>query len=224
MLDESILAPLMSRPDLPQIAATLNRALEQERRKREQFRQDLTPSMKAEFIAGEVIMHSPAKAKHLRLTDKSMRLLGTYVEANQLGEAFTEKALVCLTRNDYEPDICFFGDEKAKSFAPNTMEFPAADFVVEVPSDSTESRDRGVKLADYALHGIGEYWIVDCDQETFEQYVLRGAETAYHLARKVSDGEIQSSVITGFRIPVRAAFDQLVNHKTLVGILNTRLT
>jgi Uma2 family endonuclease len=68
-----------------------------------------------------------------------MRLLATFVEVRELGEAFTEKALVCLTRNDYEPDICIFGTEKSKSFASDQMQFPAADFVIEVLSEPTAS-------------------------------------------------------------------------------------
>ena len=219
MLDDTELTPLMSRPDLPQIAATINRVLNEERRKRETFRRELTPSVKAEFIGGEIVMHSPAKAKHLRATDKLVNLLSNYVSTRHLGEAFTEKALICLTRNDYEPDICFFGPEKSAKFDANTMEFPAADFVVEVLSDSTESRDRGVKMQDYAEHWIAEYWIIDCDEETLEQYLLAEAKTKYHLARKLSDGEIESTVVAGFRIPVRAIFDTLINHQALLEIL-----
>jgi len=33
-----------------------------------------------------------------------------------------EKALLCLTRNDYEPDLCFFGREKADvSLSPQAI-------------------------------------------------------------------------------------------------------
>jgi len=222
MLEEFEMASLMSRPDLPRIAESINATLRKEQSRREQFRHDLIPSVKAEFIAGEVIMHSPAKAKHLRVTDNLVSLLRHFVIAKELGEVFTEKALICLTRNDYEPDICFFGSEKAAAFNGETMQFPAPDFIVEVLSESTTFRDRGVKWDDYGLHGIKEYWIIDCDERSIEQYVILSGENKYHLARKLTEGEIESVVIAGFRIPVIALFDAKQNHLALQNILGLR--
>lgn len=207
MLKEPDLASIMSRPDLPQIAESIVSVLREEQKRREQFRAELTPDVKAEFIAGEIILHSPAKAKHWRVTERLLRLLSTYVQAMSLGEVFSEKALICLTRNDYEPDICFFGVDKATAFDGDTMQFPAPDFIVEVLTDSTTHRDRGVKYDDYALHKVKEYWIVDCDEQTIEQYLLHDGETQYRLARKLAEGEIQSTAVAGFRIPVAALFD-----------------
>lgn len=207
MLEDFELASLMSRPDLPRIAETINTALRDEQLRREKFRDELTPSMKAEFIAGEVVMHSPAKAKHLRVTDKLVRLLSTYVQRADIGEVFTEKALICLTRNDYEPDVCFFSAQKAIAFSGETMQFPAPDFIAEVLSDSTAHRDRGVKWDDYAMHNVAEYWIIDCDEQTIEQYLLHANETKYRLARKLTEGEIESVAVAGFRIPVAALFN-----------------
>ena len=138
---------------------------------------------------------------------------------HQLGEVFSEKALVCLTRNDYEPDIVFYSAKKAKGFTNETMEFPAPDFVVEVLTETTKNRDRGVKFEDYAAHGVSEYWIVDCDEQTLEQNVLRPGEKTYHLAAKQSNGEIRSAMIDGFSIPVQAVFDDQANAKALAAIL-----
>lgn len=221
MLEEFELASLMSRPDLPQIAESINTTLRNEQMRREKFRDDLSPSMKAEFIAGEIVRHSPAKAKHLRVTDKLVRLLSTYVQGKELGEVFTEKALICLTRNDYEPDVCFFGADKATAFSGETMQFPAPDFIAEVPSDSTAHRDRGVKMDDYALHGVKEYWIIDSDEQTLEQYLIHSGETNYHLALKVKEGEIGSVAVTGFRIPVAALFDAKQNQLALKRLLDS---
>ena len=76
---------------------------------------------------------------------------------------------------------------------------------MEVLSESTEANDRGIKFEDYAAHGVGEYWIVDPDQETLEQYLLQGG--IYRLAVKVKTGTIASVIVPGFEIPVRAVFD-----------------
>lgn len=99
------------------------------------------------------------------------------------------------------------------------MELPAPGFVVEVLSGSTATRDRRVKFNDYAQRGIGEYWIIDCDEPSIEQYVLRSGETAYHLAHKLTEGEIESVIVSGFRIPVAAVFDSEQNQQALKRIL-----
>lgn len=58
---------------------------------------------------------------------------------------------------------------------------------------------------------MGEYWIVDCDEQSVEQYVLRNGESEYHLAQKLTNGNITSIVVTDFDIPVRAIFDDQEN-------------
>jgi Uma2 family endonuclease len=184
---------------------------------RERFRRELTPSVKAEFIGGETVRHSPAKAKHLRATQNLVGLLRAFVQRHRLGEVFSEKALICLTRNDYEPEVVFFEKAKADGFSADQMEFPAPDFIAEVLSESTEQRDRGVKFDDYADHGVAEYWIIDCDEACVEQYSLR--DGLYQLDQKRKQGEIDSLVIPALRIPIAAIFDHQQFHAALTELL-----
>jgi len=80
--------------------------------------------------------------------------------------------MVELTRNDYEPDLCFWGKEKSAGFTDETMLHPAPDFVVEILSKKTAKTDRTTKFQDYADHGVPEYWIIDPRIKTVEQYWL----------------------------------------------------
>ena len=43
---------------------------------------------------------------------------------------------------------------------------------MEIISESTKDRDYGIKMTDYALHGVKEYWIVDPENLTVEQYLF----------------------------------------------------
>jgi|GEM_PF-7098305 len=72
---DTVLEPLMKRPDLPQLVATLNEELQRERELRETFLHELTPNEKAEFIGGERILHSPARAAQIRATGRLFALL-----------------------------------------------------------------------------------------------------------------------------------------------------
>lgn len=215
------LSELLSAPTLPEAFAVIKYRLDVERERRENFYDEITPDMKAEFINGEVIMHSPALARHTAARQRLENLLANFVAVHGLGIVHDEKTLCVFPRNDYEPDVVFFGPAKATEITPDTMRFPPPDFVCEVLSESTEQRDRGVKYEDYQAHGVAEYWIVDPVAESVEQYVA-GKSGAYELRQKSGTGEIASAVIQGFRIPVRALFDEALNLETLRAIIGAR--
>ena len=203
---DSIIETLGHSPRLPEVVDQLTRKLEAEKARRQKFYEEMTPEQKIEFIDGEVILHSPARNIHLDVTKRVLRLVDSYVALNQLGEVKFEKCLVVFPRNDYEPDLVFFGAEKTEAFENGTMRFPVPDFVVEVLSKSTEANDRGVKFEDYAANGVGEYWIINADAGVLEQYLLEG-ET-YQLALKASSGRLRSTVIEGFECDLEALFDE----------------
>jgi Uma2 family endonuclease len=204
---DTLLEALLDSPDLPQKVEAMRRVLESEGERRLRFYAEMKESQKVEFINGRVIMQSPAKFRHIDVSDRIQSLLYAYVEARRLGVVTHEKMLISLTRNDYEPDVSFFRAEKAADFTPEQMRFPAPDFIAEVLSPSTESYDRRIKFRDYALHGVSEYWIVDAVAEKIEQYILHGEE--YQQAGVWSgDDQVASSSIAGFDIPARAIFER----------------
>lgn len=161
-----------------------------------------------------MILHSPARAEHIRVTGRLHMMLNMHVLKHKLGEVFVEKALVHLTRNDYEPDALFYKNDKAAQIEPDQMLFPAPDFIAEVLSDSTESRDRGVKFEDYALHAVAEYWLIDCNQRFVEQYQLDGQ--VYNLFQKLHAGSISSLIVPGFEIPLVALFNDEAHRSFLL--------
>lgn len=212
-MNQGLVEKILRLPDAPQLVGQLNKRLQEEHERRLVFYNWIDEYTKAEFINGEVVVHSPAKKKHLTVTKLLSRLISLYSDVKQLGETFHEKAMIALTRNDYEPDIVFFSAEKAAAFEPDQVLFPAPDFVVEVLSAKTEKTDRTIKKDDYAAHGIREYWIVDPNRQTIEQYLLlQPTDKTYfepYLYRRVE--EITSRVIPGFSIPVAAVFDEAEN-------------
>lgn len=214
---DRLLEQLKQTPQLPRYYQEIGQLLADEAQRRQQFYEDITEDDKAEFINGEVIFHSPAKYRHGEAGTNLLMLMRVYAQHYQLGKATHEKMLVSLTRNDYEPDICYFAAEKAAQFTPDQMRFPVPDLIVEVLSPSTATHDRGVKFEDYAAHGVGEYWLIDPESETVEQYVLEGGR--YSLRLKAQDGTIASQVLAGFRIPIRAIFDSDEQLATLQRLL-----
>ena len=203
------LAPLLKSPCLPDIVATLNDRLQAEAIARAKFRDEMSDDQKVEFVEGEIVIHSPDRHRHIVAKNNLLALLGAYVRMNSLGEVLDEKCLCVFPRNDYEPDIVFFSPAKAAGFESETMLFPVPDLVIEILSNSTEARDRGVKYDDYEAHGVGEYWIIDPVAESIEQYVVEAGR--FQLFLKSGSGEIASRVVSGFRIPIRAIFEDCEN-------------
>ena len=203
---KDVVSDIMKLPQAPMILEELQQAWAEEQTRRQRFYEEMDEEQKTEFIQGEVIVHSPAKKRHLNAAGNIYTLLNLFVERNQLGEVFTEKALIQLTRNDFEPDVCFFKQDKSKQFQEDQLFFPAPDLVVEVLSDSTKKRDRGIKLQDYQLHGVEEYWIVDARQKVVEQYHLQAQQ--YELITKASEGNLRSFAIPDLVLPIPAIFDK----------------
>jgi Uma2 family endonuclease len=211
-------AAILDSPSAPSIAARLQTALDAERHRRLQFYQDIDDDMKVEFINGEIIVHSPVKIEHTKATGFLYKILDTFVQIAKLGFVGYEKVMSAFTRNDYEPDVVFFGNEKSSTFQKGQWKYPVPDFVVEVLSEGTENRDRGIKFKDFESHGVLEYWIIDPIEETVEQYFLQDGKLKLHL--KIDQGVIKSRVVEGFAIDVRAIFDETVNLQTLWEIMS----
>lgn len=220
MLTEYV-TELLEAPDVQLIINRVQAVLNDEKKRRQSFYEWLTDDVKAEFINGEVIMHSPVKRRHLRASGNLSTLLRIYVQFHGLGEVDIEKAMVSLTRNDYEPDICFWRKEVADIFDDDTMQHPAPDLVVEILSKGTAKRDRGIKFEDYAAHGVREYWLVDPTRQTVEQFQLDEAFMAFDAVGNFHlNDSITALTLPGFTIPIRAIFEQEANSEALKSLLS----
>ena len=201
--------------------ADLQQSAKAEQQRREQFYRDIDEDTKAEFINGQVVMHSPVRRRHLQASLNVAVLLRLYVGARNLGDVYTEKCMIRCQRNDYEPDMCFFGTVKCAQLTDDQLLFPSPDLIVEVLSPSTERNDRTVKLHDYARHGVSEYWIIDADARTVEAYALAPNVDGYVLRARLAVGEQLTSgaALPGFAVPVAALFDPQEHQRALSALL-----
>src|SRR2546430_1094892 len=129
---EAYVERLLASPTLPEELSRLNAALKDERARRARFYDEITPEMKAEVINGQFIVHGPSTNEHTGIRQRIEIQMGTFVCAHELGVVLSEKALCVFPRNDYEPDIVFFGTTKAAKLRRATLKFPVPDFICEV--------------------------------------------------------------------------------------------
>ena len=206
---DALLEKLIHSPRLLQYRDQIDDVLRDEQERRRRFYDQITEDDRWEFINGEIIVHSPAKWNHNDATLRLASLMRAYVTSRKLGKVGSEKCLITLTRNDYEPDVCFWDRDVAAGITEHQLQFPAPQLAVEVISPSTEANDRGVKFEDYAAHGVKEYWIIDPDGQSVEQHVLEGE--SFSLRMKSTSGTIRSVAVEGSEISIRAIFDDEEN-------------
>jgi Uma2 family endonuclease len=221
MLDgNNLVNKILEQPAAALIIKEVQQKLKDEQQKRQEFYKLIGEDDKAEFVNGEIIFHSPVMKAYTESTKLLLNLLDNFVEEHSLGWVGVEKTMTQFSRNDYEPDICFFGNEKAAKFEEKQLLYPIPDFIVEILSKSNKKNidhDRVTKYKDYDKHGVKEYWIIDPHEKTVEQYLLKNEE--YELILKSSEGIIHSQVVTHFNIPILAIFDSKINRSVLRQIL-----
>ncbi|WP_375444074.1 Uma2 family endonuclease [uncultured Fibrella sp.] len=213
-------AQLLESSQAPRIIQQVQAILNEEQNRRRSFYEWMGNSKKAEFINGEIIMHAPALHRHNAAVISLGTLLNTYVNTSNEGVVVIEKALVELTRNSYEPDLCYFGLERAGGLTPELLYYPAPDLIVEVLSESTKKNDRNIKFEDYAAHGVEEYWIIDPTRQTVETFGIDADTKEYAALGTFKVGQsVSSLVLPEFTIPVKAIFDSQAKGVALRALL-----
>lgn len=198
-MEKDLFERLLEAPDAVLVMERFQTYLKSEKSKKQAFYDLVHENMKAEFINGEIVMHSPVRMRHLVLSSNLSFELLAYVKQNDLGFVGIEKMMIELSRNCYEPDIVYYRKEVAATFTDSQKIFPAPDLVVEILSESTEEKDYGIKFRDYEAHGVGEYWIVDADKRKLEQYLL--LEGKFYLHNSLGEtGRLISIVVPGFEV------------------------
>lgn len=127
-----------------------------------------------QIIGGELHMTPAPTTVHQRILFKLAQIIAAYVNENNSGEVLVAPVDVILSMTDVvQPDIIFVARERMNIITKkNIVEAP--DLVVEIISEHTETIDRKKKKEMYERHGVKEYWIVDPDAKTIEQYLLEG--------------------------------------------------
>lgn len=217
----ALLEQLLQSPQLKYYAQRITDQLRLEEGAREEFRRHAREDedSRAEFINGEVVTIMSNKERHALAVQLLETAISLYVRKTKLGKVRSEQALTEFSRNDYLPDLCYWRSERAKVFTGDTFLYPVPDFAIEVLSESTEQRDRGIKFEDYAAQGVEEYWIVDSERQTIEQYRAHNGVYALH-ARGAGESTLRC-IVLGFDFPVKAAFDEATNLELVSAILKS---
>ncbi len=168
----------------------------------EEFLDWLDEDKHAEWVNGEIIMHSPVSYLHNNVGAFFIRILGFYVEEHDLGAVIYEPFLMKIGEEfpGRAPDVMFVKKENLHRIQRNVLNGPA-DLIIEIISPESRSQDRGEKFYEYETGGVSEYCLIDPDRQTVEYYRLDG-KGHYQVVLPDTQGRIYSSVLSGFYFTV----------------------
>ncbi|WP_420130585.1 Uma2 family endonuclease [Longimicrobium sp.] len=126
---------------------------------------------KFEIINGGLYLTPWLSPAHQDLSAGVFVELSAFAKRERVGRVLFRPPLVFADADYLVPDIAVFPGRRAPYASAKTG--PLVQLVVEVLSEFTETRDRGIKRECYARHGIPEYWIVDPFRPRIEVYRLQ---------------------------------------------------
>ena len=150
----------------------------------------------AEWVAGTIIMTSPASQRHQDVGGFLFTTLFAFVGVHTLGKVLAAPFQMKLPRSGREPNVIYVATAHLDRFTPTYLAGPA-DLVVEIVSPESAHRDRVIKFEEYQDAGIPEYWLLDPDQEQVEFYRLTAAGW-YDRVAVGPDGVYRSEIVPGF--------------------------
>ncbi len=122
-----------------------------------------------EAIEGDLYVTPAPSIRHHRLTRALYDALKPLLHKPEYGELFWAPVGVEFpaTGEGVQPDLMFVSNER-RAIIGEAGIVGAPDLVVEILSPSTVSRDRTIKLRLYQRQGVGEYLIVDTDENAID--------------------------------------------------------
>jgi len=159
-----------------------------------------------EIVDGELFVTPAPRTLHQRIVVNLLTALHRHVRQHRLGEVFVAPYDVVLAIGTVlEPDVLFVSSSRLHYIGEDNLSGPP-DLAIEVISESPNRLDREVKMKQYALHGVSEYWLVDPEGNTVD--VLRLKEGEYELAERLGFGDTLSSpLFPRLKLPVASLWE-----------------
>ena len=158
-----------------------------------------------ELIGGEAVLMAPRPSwNHNQVAYNIATLFANFLKGKTCTPIADGMDLYLNEENHFVPDFMIVCDQK--KIRPDGVH-GAPDLVVEVLSPSTMKRDRTYKKEVYAKCGVKEYWLVDTNNKTVEQYLLQDSQLVLHeiytvfpdfMLEKMSEKE-RAGLITEFK-------------------------
>jgi len=145
-----------------------------------------------ELIDGVVCMSPSPSFWHQKIITEIASQIRVFLDQNPLGDVAVEVDVRLRENLVYRPDVVFLSAAKAGRCRDALTETP--DLIVEVVSPDSRPFDTKTKRRDYEQAGVGEYWLIDPERESFTFLVLDDRTFA---EKAQTDSAFESTVLPG---------------------------
>ena len=159
-------------------------------------------SHRHELVKGELLTMPLPKPEHARVCAKLIMILGTYVEANNLGEVWADSGFKLESNPDtvIGPDLSFTAKHRLTNL-PNSYVSGPPDLAVEIRSPGDRRGKVERKSTMWLDFGIRSLWLVNPVKRTVEVFHSDGNRRLLH-----EGDELVDDTVPGFRVAVSKRF------------------
>ena len=159
-----------------------------------------------EYIDGEIIMAPAPTVPHQTVRGNIYYVLRTFVQGTKLGRIYDSPLDVVLPTGEIvQPDVFFLSAKQVERVRAAKRAETVPPFLVEILSPGSVMHDTVRKRAVYEKNGVREYWIVNVEDRSIAQLVLR--KRHYTLTELGEADTIKGVVLAGFEVTVGELFD-----------------
>jgi Uma2 family endonuclease len=177
--------------------------------------------LRHELIDGEHIVSPAPGTRHQVVLLNLASHLHLFVRERRPGSVLAAPFDVVLSEHDIvEPDLIYLSAKRARRQLDEKRLVGPPELAVEVLSPSTRRLDETRKLHLYERFGVGEYWLVDPDNETIRIHRLvrqhlmlatllsrHGGPGGDHGDRGADAQDLSTPLLPGLAIPLAAIFE-----------------
>jgi Uma2 family endonuclease len=140
-----------------------------------------------ELLEGQLVVTASPNIRHQRIVGNMFDLLRR-AQRRGYGEAFGAPVDVVLHETEavVVPDLAFIAKDRLAIVTEQAIR-GAPDLLVEILSPSTGGRDLGVKLRQYAKHGVRWYWLIDPERQLIRVFEWRDGAYIEQAPRRPGD-------------------------------------
>lgn len=162
----------------------------------EEFEAWCDEDTRAEYLDGEVIMHSPAGTVHEDEVTWLATILRLFVDRDKLGRLFGSNTQIRLAAAKRRlADLCFVAQNRLDIVHPTYID-GAPDLIVEFVSHESTVRDWHDKYLQYQSSGVKEYWVIDEQLKRMDLHKLN--QQGKLVVAEEESGKLFSTVLPGF--------------------------
>lgn len=161
---------------------------------------------KHEYVDGQVYAMAGATENHVSLTGNFAAIILSHLRGTQCKVLSSDmKAYIAAKSIYYYPDILVTCDERDRQTKKHKS-YPC--LIIEVLSNSTEAKDRGVKFANYqTIETLQEYVLVNQQEQRIE--VFRRTDRKFWLLQTYTTGESVELQSINLQISIDAIYEDV---------------